>query len=349
MAELAVSSRPKLSPDDGTVREFIRLNVWPKYSRREESTQENGQWAINKYILPEIGDIQCDKLELHPVEAVLSRVRDGWKWNAEEEEWEEGRPRSGWSVKTARKHLHRVLRLMTRQKLIPYNYLEEIDVDETLRKEAVLTIQEVFSLWAENIDKPVGAGIFLWGLCGLSRGESLAVRSEDIGDSLLIRKQRVRSRKKQGQAKGTAKDKDRLKTKNRGREIWLSPDHAAILGRYARMRDRICANADGEPIYPTSVRKMLLTALEDSGFPPCSAQSLRSTFQTALDEIGCPRGIHQAIVGHSPKTVTDGYVVPTSDAIAHWMGKLMEHASTFVPPTVPPTAFSSSGVLIESK
>lgn len=320
------------------MREFIRVNVWPRYARKEEATKEQAQWAINKFILPEIGGVMCEDLEPWHCDAVLERVRDGSRWITEDgiSRWEPGKARAGWSVRTVRKHLHRTLRLMARQKLIAYNYLEEIETDETEGETAVLTAQEAFSLWAEHRLEPIGSSIFLWAMLGLRRGEALARTAEDVGSSLLVRSQRVRNRK------NGARDKTRLKTATSVREIPLSEAHEAILGAYAARGERICANTDGSPIYPTSVRKMLHTACRSSGLPLCSPQSLRSTFQSAMDEIGCPRGVLRAIVGHGAENVTDGYVVAREEAIRFWLGKFLEHASTLegVQPGVP-TAFRS--------
>jgi hypothetical protein len=49
--------------------------------------------------------------------------------------------------------------------------------------------------------------------------------------------------------------------------------------------------------------------------------------------LGNYRGVLRAIVGHGAETLTDGYVVAQEDAIRTWLGKLLEHASTW--PGVP--------------
>lgn len=307
------------------MREFVKLNVWPRYGRKEPKTKDQGKWAINNFILPAIGDIACRELHLYHCEGILDRVRTGGVWNEKLEAWEEGTPRTGWTVNTVRKHLARITRLMARQRLIPYNYVEEIGLDDTESEEAVLTCQEIFSLWAENIDAPIGPAIFLTGMIGMRRGEALGRTVDDVGRTILVRTQRVREDK-------AVKDKAKLKTDNAPREIPIPELHRLTLDRYADGRRHLCTTSRG-PMAPTSPRKMLLAALNRSGLPPCSLQSFRATFMSTMDELGCPRGILKAIVGHGSETVTDGYVsVLGEHPIRTWLGKYLEHASTLGPP-----------------
>jgi integrase len=329
----------------GTVREFIRLNVWPKYGRKESATRDQAKWAINSFILPSIGDLQCGELQPYHCEAVLDHVVYGDRWNAQGF-WEQGKERSTSTGRTVRKHLFKIVRLLARQRLIPYNYLEEIDALAENARKPVLGIRQVRMLWESCKARPMGPVVFLAGFLGARRGEVLGVTTEDVADTLLLADQRVYER-----GKGV-KDKKKLKTDGSPRELPLPDPHKKILEGYAKNRRHLCVGEDQRPLHPTSIRKMLIRECELAGVPVCTLHSLRATVISDLREMGCPEPIVDAIVGHGKKSVNDGYTRINPAPIKKWILALWKQSSTA--PGVdlgvrPSSSRTPKGLRIESK
>lgn len=305
LADIACGKIPKHAPDHGTIREFVRLNVWPRYAKRAIATQEQGRWALTRYILPAIGDLKCEDLQLHHCQDLL---RIG---------------KSGSTERTVRKHLFRITRLLARERKIPYNYLEEIEAPPVDRRKPILTIMQARQLWESCKDKPIGPAVFMAAFLGLRRGEALGISADDLGDTLLVRDQTVYQRKA-GKVR-----KDKLKTASSSRTIGLPEAHKTILEGYSQGVRILCHGEDGTVLHPTSLRKMLLRECKRAGVPECSLHSLRATFMTGLEELGCPRAVLRAIVGHSAQDVTDGYIHVQPEVMARWIGGLWDHTSTW--------------------
>lgn len=311
--------------DAGTVQEFIRTSVWPKVTKKEESTRIQSKWALDYFILPTIGDLQCKDLQLHHCEKVLDRA-EWWDYDIKKDTWTQRKtPRAPDTVKTVRKHLFRVTRLLGRHRLIAYNFLEEIDPPKTTRRKPTLTIKQARQLWESCKDvPPIGAAVFLAAFCGLTRGELLEISSEDIGATLLVSDQAVYSRVKRKRERKTT-----LKTDNRLREIGLPKEFQAILNGYANGGRYAVHNADGSPPFPTSLRRMLLRECKAAEVPESSMHMLRAAFMTALDDLGCPRRIVHDIVGHADSDVTEGYMGEARfKVMAKWLLKVWKASET---------------------
>lgn len=303
-ADLAAGARADLRGDEETVRGFVRLNVFPRYRKKADATLQQAAWAFDKHILPSLGDMPCSQVRLHHVQKCLDQIP------AE---------RSGDTVQTVRKYLHKTLRLMARERHIPYNYLEEIEAPKVSVREPVLDARQWWNLVSAtyHTHPTTFAVAFCAGGLGLCRGEILGLDPHDLkaDGSLTVTDQEVYVPKK-GRV-----NKDKLKTSQRTRQLLLPDFHRGLL--------RTILDAGWlEGVHPTSIRKMLARECEFLGLPVTTTHLLRKTFATELDNMGCPRGVLKGLLGHSPKDSTDGYARGGGPAGRDWLTKLLDHAST---------------------
>lgn len=267
----------------GTISEFIATTVAPLKARRAPATRDQWCWAMDKYILPAIGHLRPEQLELKHCIAVLA-----------------GKTPS--TEHTVRKHLSPVVRLLARQKLIPYNYLEEIPSVTPGRREAVLTLNQAWQL-AEGADMLVRNAILLSAFCSLTRVE-------------------MKNTKRTSIARGTLQIREGLKNLHRKRDIPLPAALEAML-----LDGPLChlvAYRSGDLPHEDTIGDFLRKECQRRDFPLCGLHSLRHTFASSMDAIGCPRGVLIGLMGHSAKSMTDTYVHPTPGAKRLWMERLWE-------------------------
>ena len=309
--------------DKATVAQF--LERWLTYVKVQVAPRTHGRYAeiVRNNPIPALGALRLAKLRPEHISEAYSAALTGGRRDS----------KGGLSAQTVH-HIHGVLRQALGQaciwRAISHNPAELVKPPKLERTEmrTVDTDQTARMVEAAR-GTPIFIPILLGVLCGLRRGEVVALRwrSVDLDGGRLS----VVASTEQG--RGGLREKE-TKT-GKGRLVALPAMLVTELRRHRlqqaewllklgiRLTDdhHVCLREDGESVWPSSLARAFRTFLRRHGFPQIRLHDLRHSHATHMLAAGIHPKIVQERLGHSNISITlDRYshVLPgmQEDAVA---------------------------------
>lgn len=275
-----LSLAPPAVPEE-TLYGYYRNAYLPTIAKRSQAWQDQVGWAMDGYIIPELGDMPIEKIRRKELQRLFNKLQ--------------AMPRlSLSSVAKIKIVLSGVLNLAEADEVIVRNFCRHVRVESAPAPDKkALTFAECKRLidGSHDLVRP----FVLLGLCGLRRGEALGVtRSHMLGQEIQVRQQIL-------QPQGGCVIKPKLKTPQSRRDIPI-PDglKAAILGCNQVSGIWVCSDTIGGYLTPKNADRELKIALKAAKFDPTyiSPHELRHTFISLLEnELEIPPAIVAALSG----------------------------------------------------
>lgn len=284
---------------DFWLREHVAPGLKPK-------TIEWYRYLIEHYILPNIGDVVLDRLNSDDLIKLQNHLREHL---------------ADRTVNRIMGFVARGLKKAVKARKLLYNPAEAIDLPRIPRK-----VQNAFSEEQEKAFRTAFAGkrlALLYDIAllqGLRRGELLGLLISEYDPERGVIKVT-------GQVQTIAKQTKRYptpKTENGEREIALTPrQQLALNAHLAQLQEeRMRLGLDwhehgllfpsevGTPIIPRNLSRAYYRLLHTAKLPTMPFHWMRHTAATRLDarSVGASESCKAAILGHSPKSVTGGYI-----------------------------------------
>ena len=311
--------------DDRTLFGFYSTVYLPTVKHRSQNWQDQIGWAMDKYVLPSLGEKNLHELKRAELQQFFNRLAPKLKAS---------------SLQRVKIVLSGVLRLALADELIPTNPVAfiRLPAPDPVRKTA-LTLLELRTL-IEASGPLVKPFVILAGCAGLRLGEAVGVTRAAINrDGVLSVRQQVQ------QLKGGCTTSTKLKTDHSRREIPLPPLMLGTLLSCNQVSDIwVCSDSQGGYVRPKNITRELKAACKRAEIPPVSPHELRHTFISLMDnELEAPRTVVMALAGHAAQTTTDGYSHVKNEQKLRWMEKLWNQVSTACSPEVWATEVKKSG------
>ena len=331
-----------IDPDGMTMRDLLALWLRTKRGSISDNAYAEYEIAIEKHILPVLGNAKVQRLT--PV--AVQDVYDAWKeehaaFELELAEWEASRltakpTRRGLSARyIQRVHLiiGQALDHAVRLRVTPVNVARETTRPTVRRRRIEVWNGDQLRRFLEAAELDGYAPLWhLLGLEGMRRGEALGLRWQDV-DFQRGTAHLVQSVIADQTAKGAAKIQHRTKTAAGARTVRLTPETLALLRKRHDRRafgrkaagdsrtdhDLIVTTSNGTPVNPTTVRRSFDRLCKEAGVPRLTVHSLRHTAATLLLQAGVPVKVVSERLGHASATVTldvYGHLLPDAQDMA---------------------------------
>jgi len=295
---------------DTTLFSFYSSVYLPTVRHRSQNWLDQIAWAMDKYILPEFGEVDIKEIKRPQLQIFFNRV---------------GKELKASSLARMKIILSGVFRLAMADEVIAHNPAAFVRLPEPDRViKTALTFDELHALIqaSHSLVKPF---VILAGCCGLRLGEAVGVTRKAISKTgVLTICQQVQ------QMKGECMISDKLKTEHSYREIPLPDSLLETLLDCKQVSDVwVCSDTKGGFVRPKNITRELKIACEAAEVPVVTPHELRHTFISLMDnEVEAPRTVVMALAGHSAKTTTDGYSHVKNDQKLRWMERYWERSST---------------------
>jgi len=310
-----------IDPAKMTVAEYLRWWLEQAAAKLAPSTYRCYQVAVEKHIIPYLGNIPLHKLQpLHVQEYYEKDLKEGRR------DTKKSLPRS-LSPTTVNMHhriLHRALAQAVKWRLIPANPCDAVDPPRPEKKmPPVVPVEKVLALLDTIAETPYHTPAVLALTCGLRMGEALGLRWEDVdfrNRRLSIRQ--ILYQRKPGEpifkAPKTAGSSrvvvppqatfDALKTHRKRQLEWK-----LAAGPAWEETGLVCTMQDGNPINPPTLASWFRAQAYRRGLE-ISFHDLRHLCATYLLQLGVHPKVAAEMLGHSTVKLTlDTYshVTPT--------------------------------------
>lgn len=311
--------------DDFSLFSFYSNVYLPTVKHRSHNWLAQISWAMDKYVLPELGHRDIRELKRPELQLFFNGTSKSMKAS------------SAGKVKIV---LSGILRLAMADEVIASNPLAFVRLPpkDTVEKTA-LTFDELKALIAAS-GPLVRPFVILAGGAGLRLGEALGVTRAAISkDGVLSVRQQVL------QLKGRCDVSQSLKTSNSRREIPIPEGMlAALLVADQVSGIWVCSDSKGGYVRPKNITRELTAACSTAGVPRVSPHELRHTFISLMDnEVEAPRTVVMALAGHSARSTTDGYSHVKVEQKRRWMERFWDQVSTACSPEEWATRARKSG------
>ena len=308
VARAARSLGIEVGEEQGTLYSYYATAYLPTVAYRSENWQSQIAWAMDRYILPALGDTSLSELK----RPVLQQFFNGLLRTL--------KPSSARRVKIV---LSGVLNLAEADEAIARNPARFVRLPTGAPPDkTALTFEELGRLLAASHDlaRPV---VLLGGFCGgLRIGEICAVtRGHLKGGNLLVRQQAL-------QLKGGCRIEPSLKTPQTRRDIPLPAALAeALLCCNQVSGVYVVSNTIGGYLTPNNAGRELAFAAARAKVPAISAHELRHTFISLMENVlEAPPAIVAALAGKRDRRVTSDYSHTHREQMLKWMTAYYETA-----------------------
>jgi len=276
----------------------------------EQSTRDGYENYIHGHIIPQMGDLLLRDLRPIHVQAFYNHEREAPRMRKRKDGkivpvMKGGKPAIGYSEKTLLQ-IHRILsRAFSKavgDGMMKQNPCAGVDAPSPEEYEPTIYNEEQFEMLLEKLEgHPMEAMILIAGMCGLRRGELLALQWEDIDferGTLAVTRNTVAT------SKGI--QIKRPKTKKSARVIAVP---SVIIPMLKRLRGigRIYTKPDGTPYSPSSVSKTFKLFLERNNLPKIRLHDLRHFNATMMLRHGVSEREAMERMGHANATMIKKY------------------------------------------
>jgi integrase len=280
------------------------LNWWldeVKRQRLRESSYIRYRYALDKHILPALGDIQLQRLTTQKLQSF---------YNSKQKERQ-----SPSSIQTMHKVLHGALDYAVNIHLLAYNPSDHVSLPRQVKRKAKpLTLEQARHLVHVARGSSLEGFLTLALATGMRHGELVALRWEDVDlekGSVFIH----RTARYQGKSRILEGD---AKTASSERVLPISRTVCGMLAAHkARQNEErlqagpawedhhlVFCNRRGRILIATTTRAQFLRLLRKADVPPMHIHDLRHTAATLFRSMGVDLKVVQEILGHSQLDMT---------------------------------------------
>lgn len=288
-------------PSTATLADWLK--IWMEEiiePSREATTVYGYKGIINRYIIPNLGQVKLQKLDQQMIRRYYLKMEEHLSSN------------------TVRKH-HDLLRCALKaavcDKRIVMNptdnmlYVPKIDQKE----KRFYNQEQLAALMDAAVGHRLEIVILLAGYCGLRREEIVGLKWENVDlDKRLISISEVRT------SAGNKIITKHPKTKTSARTEYINDD---LIEVFKRLRKEYVENKlffgstfeesglivtfpDGKPYRPNYISELVTKFITDNGFPPLHLHELRHTFASIANDLGIPMYNIGRALGHASTSVT---------------------------------------------
>ncbi len=288
-----------VDPGRATVEEWLRTWLDLKRPTLSTKTYERYEEIVRLHLVPALGQIRLHRLHPHHVQRLYADLLEAGK-----------HPRT---VLDVHRTLHAALETAVRQQVVGRNVCDAVEPPKVPSRELrVLTEEELRTVLRAAEGTRLYVPILLAALCGLRRGEVLALRWGDVDlerGVLYVRRSLEETRW------GLAFKEPKT---GRSRAVAMPPQVAEALRRHRKAQleerlqqgpawqdyDLVCPAANGAPWWPSNFRREFERFWRTLPVPPFTFHALRHTHATHLIRSGADIRTVAARLGHSTPTLT---------------------------------------------
>jgi integrase len=311
---IRIGTAPSLADRQLTTGQWAERWLDSKASLRA-SSRANYQQLISNYIHPGIGHIPLVQLRADHIDQLLAAIRSGKLRPATNRRGPDGTV-SARTVSHVHACLRAILNAAVKRRLIPYSPHLGVEIETPEDHEAdVWGPEEVeaFLAYAEENEPRMAIGFRLALRFGMRRGEIIALRLADVGDSIEVRRNAV--------VVGAQVVVGKPKSRAGERTIPLDadPDMTAALRRHRKRQaaDRLAAGAEweetgllvtdehGRMLAPWRLTGRFRELITEAGLPSIVLHEGRHTANSLWREAGVDARVRQAWMGHSTLDLTE--------------------------------------------
>lgn len=293
-------------PNDILISEFLRKWLEMKEGSIRENTYNGYRVNIENHIIPNIGDIELQKVIAMDIQNLYKTLKNKKVGNGKE----------GLSAKSIL-YIHRVLvqafDYAINENIIYDNVAKRVKPPKVNKYEAkIYDKEQILKLLDTSKDTLLEVPIALAALAGLRRGEVLGLRWKDIdfdNSRLYVKGQVVYNKGKLNYSF--------TKTDESHRCIYIAETLMKILKTKKdtigelelRRRDKnglslVCCYNDGSFINPSSFSKKFAKFLKDNGFAHIRFHDLRHSFSSIMHSTGVSIITISKMLGHTNPQIT---------------------------------------------
>lgn len=288
-----------VDPGRATVKEWLRAWLLQKRPQLSTKTYERYEEIVRLHLVPHLGRIQLVRLHPHHVQQVYSALLEAGK-----------HPRT---VLHVHRVLHAALEDAVRQQVLGRNVCDAVRPPKVPGRELrVLTEEELLRLLRAAEGTRLHVPVILASLCGLRRGEVLALRWEDVDFErgvLHVRRSLEETGRglalkdtKTGKARAVALPSMVVEALRRHRRAQV--EERLRLGEAWQDHGLVCPASNGAPWWPSNFQGAFATLSRSAGFEGLTFHTLRHTHATHLIRSGADVRTVAARLGHSTPALT---------------------------------------------
>ena len=300
------------------VKEFGTLREWSQfcmknliYDKVKPSTYAGYTYKLNKYILPELGDLKLQLIKEEDLKRFIQSLQE--------------RGLSAGSINTIFRVLNQIISKAYQQGFLQNNPCSLVELPKRTKQiKKVLTMREQQSLVTEALKEPDCSPIILGLYTGMRIGEISALKWENINldeGEIYVNQtlQRIYQPYKDGKKTGIYIG--RPKTESSVRTIPIPHHLSKYLHEKKKLSDSPYAiNVKGSFAEPRVITARSLSVSRRAGLQDFHFHSLRHTFATRALEQGADVTNLSYIMGHaSSKMTLDTYTTSLEEQRRHTM------------------------------
>ncbi|MBR2804351.1 MAG: site-specific integrase [Eggerthellaceae bacterium] len=272
-----------------TLRDYA--NFWLRKvaasGKIDKQTADGYRWRVNA-LVHVLGEKKLQSLTPRIIEDAYARMLDG--------DSKSGKPLSATYVSDCAVILRTILSKAAQDGLIGRNPADDAEAPkrDTKEKSALSDMEIRILLALLPTDQPCAIAVALAVTCGLRRGETVALRWQDVDiDNMVL--EVARAARNDGSIKET-------KTKSGMRAIPMPPAMFAMLAEWRMERpgsEWIVCDLNGNPLKPNTVGVWWRNHRHEYGCDGVTLHELRHSYITALVRSGAHPRVAQELAGHS--------------------------------------------------